>query len=275
MKHTDWISGILSFLIITGSFMIAGRKKLFPQKYKNLEKRISEEVARPNWEPDKYGVIICGKNDNITYKENLSLAYQVLLENGFQKENIYVLDGKGNKSPSYPVDGSASKGTIKKLFNHLDKKIDSNDLLFLYVTDHGEKVKKIHNNGNINDLSTIVIPDGHLLETEMEEYLSQINPKTGILVFDQCYGGGFAKRTGKGKYIGISACESNNVSVSNTFPQAFFNSWKDSTSDFNKDGRTSVKEAFYYAAENDYHSITSHQRPQIYSEIDADEVFLK
>ena len=261
---------------LAGSMLLGGCDSQPPQPQR-LEQRISQEVAQPNGQPDKYGVIISGNTD-YRHKENLSLAYQVLLENGFQRENIYILDSDGEKTAFYPVDDLASKEAIKILFGHLSKKVDSKDLLFVYTTDHGERITKtdsVNGKETPTELSTLVIPGEDLSETEMATYLSSIHPKTGVLVFDQCYSGGFAQRTGTGNYIGISASEADKVSKANTFPQALFNSWRDKKADENKDGRISIQEAFDYALANDSYAQSKAQTPQIFSGINADEVFLK
>jgi len=320
MNLKDCFFGALSFLIIAGSLFISDRN----QRYKSLEQkvseeveyvqppikleqrideeveyvqppikleqRISEEIAKPNGKPDKYGVIISGSSEE-RHKENSSLAYQILLENGFQRENVYLLDNKGNKTSLYPVDDISSKEAVKKLFSHLEKKVDSEDLLFVYTTGHGDNTFKL------------ALPGENLSEKEMEEYLSNIHPKTGILIFDQCSGGNFAKRTGKGRYIGISASEGDKNSKSNTFPQEFFRSYnnksdinndgkvsveeafnhaksffrscRNNKSDVNNDGKVSVEEAFNHAVSNDSYTKRGEQKPQIYSGVDASKVFLK
>lgn len=243
----------------------------------NLEQRISQEISEPNGKPDKYGVIISGHTGS-RHKENVSLAYQILLESDFQRENIYILDYKGDKTAFYPVDDNASKRNIENLFCHLEGKIDSQDLLFVYFTDHGGRITKTENiNGKDTsiELSYLSIPGDNLLETEMADYLSQIYPKAGILFFDQCYSGGFAERVGKENYIGISASEADKSSRSNTFPQSFFTSYRDDESDTNNDGKVSTMEAFNYAVKKDVFSQNNEQKPQIFSEIDPDKIFLK
>ncbi len=275
MNLKDCFFGALSFLIIAGSLLIADKnqRKTLEQRVSKeieyvqppikLEKRISKEISKPNGKPDKYGVIISGSSEE-RHKENSSLAYQILLENRFQRENVYILDDKGDKTAFYPVDDIASKEAVKKLFSHLEKKVDSEDLLFVYTTGHGDETFKL------------ALPGENLSEKEMEEYLSNIHPKAGVLIFDQCYGGNFAKRTGKKEYIGISASEVGKMSKLNTFPQAFFNSLReDNKSDIDNDGKVSVKEAFNYAKSNDSYAKKGKQKPQIYSGVDASKVFLK
>ena len=164
----------------------------------NLEQRIKQEQVINSNYSNKYAILISGDNKYI-YQENLSMAYQILLENGFQRKNVSILDGKGDLSAFYPVFGSASKKTIDCIFNNLSKKIGSDDLLFVYVTGHGDQITISDLTGDKKEvfkIAEINLTGETLLETDFEKYLINIKPKVGILLFDQCYGGNFAKRFG-------------------------------------------------------------------------------
>src|SRR3989344_6367821 len=69
---------------------------LQPPQPQRLEQRISQEIAEPNGKPDKYGVIISG-SDEPRFLIETSLIDQIFLENGFKKENIYILDKNGEE----------------------------------------------------------------------------------------------------------------------------------------------------------------------------------
>lgn len=275
MSIRNYVGRGLATLALAGSLFLSGCGD-FPKPV-NLERRLSQEVATQNHTEDKYAVIISGNTD-YRHKENLSLAYQVLLENGFQKENVYILDDEGDKTAFYPVDDIASKEAIKMLFGHLAKRVDSKDLLFVYTTGHGGRTsidKEINGETKRIKVFGIAIPGEDLLETEMAEYLSDVHPRAGVLVYDQCYSGGFAERTGRGNYIGISASEADELSHSNTFPQTFFGAWRNKSADKNNDGRLSIREIFDYTVQNDEKTKDGSQKPQFFSDLKADEVFLK
>ena len=193
MSIKNYVGRGLATLALAGSLFLSGcgdsPKPVNPPKPVNLERRLSQEVAIQNHTEDKYAVIISGNTD-YRHKANLSLAYQVLLENGFQRENVYILDNKGDKTAFYPVDDIASKEAIGMLFGHLAKKVDSKDLLFVYTTDHGRRKsinEEVNGETKRTKVSVLVLPYGDLLETEMVKYLSDVHPKVGVLVFDQCY----------------------------------------------------------------------------------------
>nr|MBA4404867.1 hypothetical protein [Nanoarchaeum sp.] len=275
MGIRNYVGRGLANLALAGSLFLSGCEDI--PKPANLERRLNQEVATQNHTADKYGVIISG-NTNRRYEENLSIAYQVLLENGFQRGNIYILDNIGEKTAFYPVDDIASKEAIEMLFEHMAKKVDSEDLLFVYTTDHGGRIsinEKVNGETKKIKISYLEILGGYLLETEMARYLSEVHPNIGVLVFDQCYSGGFAERTGRGNYIGISASETDKPSYSNTFPQTFFWAWRNKGADKNDDGRLSIREIFDYTLQNDERTKEGFQKPQIFSDMNIDEVFLK
>lgn len=268
--------GGFSTLALTVGILIGGRMGAQESRLGSLERRLSREVAELREKSEKYAVMISGESEK-RHRENLALAYDVLLENGFRKRNIYILDDKGEKRSAYPVDGLASKGTIKAMFDNLGKRIDSNDLLFVYTTGHGERVifrSEINGKRHDRECSRLKVL-GDVSEDDMAEYLEGVHVGVGVVVSDQCYGGGFAEAVGKGNYIGISASGAGQISESNTFAQAFFNSWRDKMADTNRDERTSIREAYEYANAYDINAHSGKQMPRLCSDVDADRVFLK
>jgi hypothetical protein len=233
------------------------------RKNKSLEARLESEPLK-NGTHDDFAVLISGMTEE-RHEENINLAYNTLIGSGYKPENIYILDDDGRSDRNYPVDASAEKSTIKLLFDHLKKRVDNKDSLFVYVTNHGEKE---------DDQSSILLYGEDVYEKDFEKYLTGIEAKIGILVFDQCYSGGFAKRLGKGKYVAIAACQPDESSKENTFPQAFFKAFKDTIADINKDGRLSVEEAFIYAASHDRNATHGNQKPMLISELNPKKIIL-
>ena len=236
----------------------------------NLEKRIFDENPLQNSQRDKYAVLISG-NSNQKYNQNLFLAYKTFVENGFKEKNVYVLAPNGESPFPYPVDSPASKKSTKILFDYLSKKVDSEDLFFIYTTGHGDttKIKE-----KIN--AKLIFPEQEkIFAEEFIQSLKEIKPKDGILFSDQCYGGSFAKLAKEIGYTGISASEEDKESWWNTFPQSFFRAWDKKTADKNNDGKLSLKEAFDYAKLHDFISVGELQKPQIFSKKDINKIFLK
>src|SRR3989344_4547902 len=79
-----------------------------------LEQRISQEAAQPNGKPDKYAVLINGADEK-RFVAEITNTYTILLENGFPKENIYVLV-QDRRNYSSPVDDVANKKNIETIF---------------------------------------------------------------------------------------------------------------------------------------------------------------
>ncbi len=252
-----------------------------------LEQRINQESSCQNNTPEKYAVLISGDTEE-KHRINLSSIYETLLEIGFQKENMYILDSTGERHSYYPVDDATQKESIKIVFEHLRKKIDGQDLLFVYTTDHGERTTKTISECGVEKektVSTLVLPGEDLDQIDFSDYLEGIDPQIGIFVFEQCYSGGFAKEIGHGKYVAIASTKARLKSISDvrdSMGYFFLSAYRDSQkSDRNGDGAVSIQEAFdymmrnYSQAKRDHFNRRRKQQPFIQTEIDANTVFLK
>ena len=258
MPIKRWMKKTLVSLVLAGSTLAAGCTMPKPPE--------------PEYE-DKYAILISGST-NYRHKENLSLAYQVLLENGFDKGNIFILDTDGERGAFYPTDYDASRASVEDTIGFLSNYIDEKDLLFFYVTNHGGRTEAISKDGQAIEESTICLFDGDMPESELEILLSSLNYKKAVMVFDQCYSGGFAERMGYGNNICIAASDSDKSSWGNTFPQAFFKAWRDISADRNMDKRISIQEAFDYAVENDDYAKKGDNNPCIQTSLDPDKTFI-
>lgn len=277
----NYIENSLAVLAITGNLFFSGQSHAQPPHPGRLEQRIQQESIRPNGEPDKYAVLISGETER-RHGANISLAYQVLLEQEFQRENIYLLVSPVKENFYYPIDDFARRESIKMVFDHLRERIDEKDLLFVYVTDHGGRFTKTIEKNNEKSkvmLSTVVLPGRNLGQREFARYLEGINSQTGIFLFDQCFSGGFAEEIGKGNYIAIASTQPEDTSKSrfqNSFGGYFMLALRDkAVSDLNADGRVSVEEAFEYAKTRHSGTRNKKQEPFIQGEINAGELFLK
>ena len=246
---------------------------------KELEDRIFKEIAERNDQADKYAVLINGSNENL-YLADISLVYQILLENQFKKENIYILDESGTEEFSYPADGIATKENIENLFSYLSEKIDEQDSLVVHISDHGIRTMVTSPKPPFFEMITEVsLPVENISEVDLEKYLSEIKPKFGLITTDICYGGGIAYRLGKGNYVGISSTTADMPSYSglkNSFGGFFYLAFRDSAnSDFNKDGRVTLNEAFDYAKSRHYSTLIRIVSPQLFSEMDVTDISIK
>lgn len=251
---------LFAFTVILGGCSV-DESKTKPSA--TLLQRFGDEM--PVKDPTKFAVVISG-DSNLRYQGNTSTIYQVLLENGFCRTDIYILDGDGCKKPWYPVDGEASNVNIQALIRHLRDRVRPEDRLFVYTTDHGGQKTVTDTNGKQNTvLSTLQCSTGEEIDAnEFASYFSDFRTKHAVFMFDQCYGGGFAEKiAGNGRFIAIAASRADEVSKSDSFPSAFFSAFRKGSSDRNRDGSVSVEEAFLAALRHDKYFRSGEQHPMI------------
>ncbi len=250
---------------------------------------VIEEVKAPITKiEDKFAVLISGLTEE-RHTANLSVAYQVLLENGFKSENIYVLDRNGRNKYYHPVHGRGTKVFVEKAFKKLQAKIDKNDMLFVYVTNHGYKAKveggkiiRINKNEagktGKKELSLIDLVGKDIHQEEFAGLLKKMQYKLGIFLFDQCYSGGFAEEVGNDRNIAIASTDKNKSAYSrindSIFGDFFLGFRRKGKSDTNKDGRVSLKEAFDYMMRTNTMWKNNNFKPFISSDLNPDKVFL-
>jgi len=228
--------------------------------------------------PERYALMISGATEDRDIAD-LSLAYETLLEKGFKKENIYILDSDGVEAWDYPVFGTASKKDIIKAIGELEKKVTSNDLFFLFTTDHGNRVEKSLFGLIDYEISTFVLGgDEEISQLELAAELERVKPSLGIYLFDQCYSGGFAEQFGGKNIVAIASSKADELAwgdEGDTMGYHFLDAFMKYTADENEDGKVSIKEAFDYMLKNHTKTIGGDQTPFIKSDIDPDKIFLK
>ena len=241
-------------------------------KPKTLEQKLDARTSVKRDAPVNYTVLFSGHSE-FRHKENLSLAYQTALLNGYLPDDIFIFDATGEKSPHSPVTDVASKEALEMTTKYLSGELRGEDVLFFYMTDHGGR-KSVRG----EKVSTLVTPRlwSNLNELEIADWLSQIHPRSGVLLFDQCYSGGFAKRSGKGNYVAVSSCRDDEVSYGNSFPKTFFGAMINQSIGESP----SIREVFDFTLQNDLYArkINSKDKlihhPQIFSEVNPREVYL-
>ncbi|MEK9175116.1 MAG: C13 family peptidase [Patescibacteria group bacterium] len=253
-----------------------------PAPSRKLLDRISrEEQEEPNIKSTKYALLINGSAETRFFAD-ISVAYQILLENDFKREDIYILDAEENDWYWYPIDGMANQINLFVALNYLKKKATRQDMLFVYVVDHGGKIsKKITNETatqNIS-LSTLHLVDYSIDQNEFARYLEGLKTQIAIFIFDMCYSGGFAEEVGRHNIVAISGTQADKVGRSrkyDSFVGSFMLAFRNiNESDLNSDGKVSIYEAFEYAKKK--HSFTRNKKqvPFIQGNIDPQQIFLK
>jgi len=166
----------------------APSQKLLRKAYKD---------KRPSGQAVQYAILINGAAENRFFAD-LSVAYQVLLESGFLRENIYILDAKEQDWHWYPIDGRAMSHNIVFIFHRLKQILNRQDMLFVLVTDHDNRIPE-------SRAFTIQLVDRTIDQKEFARHIDGLNPKIAIFLFDQCYSGGFAKEIGNGKNVAVAS----------------------------------------------------------------------
>ncbi len=216
----------------------------------NLEDRLASEQSQKNSKPEKFAVLTASTIDERDMFD-LALSYQILLEQGYEKENIYILDGDGSYTPLYPVDDYVSKENLRKIFEQLSQRMDANDKLLILLDGHG--TKETHASEELKDfeileLSAFYLPnENDLTEIELKEMLDPIKAETKIVIADICYGGGFALRFCNDNYVGISnggVLEISHGNSYNTFTRHLMEAYRIIGT---KGYEVSIQDAFNYA----------------------------
>lgn len=142
---------------------------------------------------NKYHVLISGgasaSSNNPRYLNDLKFIHHTLLNKylGNTHDNIYViyadgngdLDGDGNDD----VDYAATKANVDGVFNMLADNLSENDILFVYVTNHGG-----YESGQ--DVFFCLYYGQRIRDDEFAGLINNIQAGQMKFVFEQCYSGG-------------------------------------------------------------------------------------
>lgn len=245
---------------------------------------------------EKYALVIGSHCEPHNFYYGIWEALNFFKNNGFEKDNIimHISTNPDNYSSSrcerdiqglgtlvyYDTPDKNPLDVLNGSFDRLKSEIDENDFLFVYITGHGEV---------IDDQSAIYLSkEGQLFyDSDMEELMSSISNKKGVILTDVCFGEGFIYANPD--FIGISASgkyqPSNWVQLEDNmyyYGTIFFNSLnmegiRDYFVDKNKDGNISLEEIFLYTNDQmDFFNGTADvsQNPQIYNKELADDLYL-
>jgi hypothetical protein len=228
-----------------------------------LEARLTEEGEKPNGKVDHFAVLI-GANTELRHRGNLSMAYQVLIEQGYKAEDIYILDSEEGETPFFPVTDVTSRAALQRLFAHLRRVVEPHDTLFIYVTGHGRRITADQDdNGQKSTIgiSTILLNKGEeMSEWEFGTLLDGLEPQAGIAFFDQCYGARFSMITKSCNFVFITTAAEAETSYGVSFPRAFWAAFREPSL---ASGEPTVFEAFKFAMVADRGTRLGFNRPRI------------
>jgi hypothetical protein len=227
-----------------------------------LEERIAEVGEKPNGKIDHFAVLI-GANTELRHRGNLSMAYQVLIEQGYKAEDIFILDSEG-ETPFFPVTDVTTRASMHRLFSYLRRVVEPHDTLFIYVTGHGRRVtadKEDNGQKGTIGVSTILLNKSEeMSEWEFGTLLDGLFPETAIAFFDQCYGARFSMIAKSCNFVFITTADEAETSYGVTFPRAFWAAFREP--ELSK-APTTVLDAFKFAMVADRGTRLGFNRPKI------------
>jgi hypothetical protein len=168
--------------------------------------------TEPNGQEDAF-VAIIGLNAEERHRGNISLAYQVFVEQGVMYKNVFILDMSSN-SPIFPKTDTTSLQAVRLLFSRLAKIVEEHDTLFVYFTGHGRMQDA--------DVQLVLNGSEFMSSREVVASLEAIRPAIGIALFDQCYWGPFLHPS-TCNWATMTVARHERPSIGNTFSRAYFN----------------------------------------------------
>lgn len=229
------LTGYLLFKSVLGMADPLPPEQMLSQRLNNkpVLTKVEHEQRR------KYAVIVNGSSDAY-FKKNVTIAHECLNAKGFYDENIFLV---------------ASENNFRKVFNYLETIADNNDLLVIYTTGHGDRK---------GDQSTLCLTDKkQITASDLNDLVSMVKARDKVIVADQCFSGGIVQTLSglDGRIIAFSSTDAEHPTKGVFFGRYFWNSFRTGKADTNKNGVTSLDEAFNYASQ-EYNRIDSWSRLQ-------------
>jgi hypothetical protein len=232
-----------------------------------IDARIEREGSVPNGTVDHFAVLI-GANTELRHQGNLSMAYQVLVEQGYRRDQIYILDNgsepSGSETLFFPMTDRTTRATMHSLFDHLKRVVEPHDTLLIYVTGHGRRVTaEAESNGERQKIgvSTLLLNKAEeMSEFEFSGLLDGIHPAVGIAFFDQCYGAIFSTTAPTCNFVFITTAAEDETSYGVSFPRAFWSAFRERTLPGHE---PSIAEAYEFARTTDKGTRMGYNRPNI------------
>ena len=227
----------------------------------------------------RYAVILSGgynqPSNHIRYWNDCAYFFNTLLANGFLQENIFVLFADGtnpavdnslgeNSKTDFNDDGtpdigySATKANITTVFDTLAGKLGSQDILYIFTTDHGGAGA-----GNPSPYETtdvvLYLWGESITNTAFAAEVNKVTTKATAAIFEQCFSGGMIEPLKAPNRVLMSAARFWELSYAmgpdytvDEFSYYATEALADPTKgDSNADGIVTMEEAFLYALGKD------------------------
>ena len=229
----------------------------------------------------RYAVIISGganSQSNYTrYWNDCSYFFKTLKANGFLQNNIYVLmsdgqdpavDQSDGTSSNWDLDGdgvydirySATKQSITAVFNELAGKMTSEDILYIFTTDHGGNDATTNPFPYLNnDVVLWLWNVTYITNADFAVEVNKVTAKAIIGIFEQCFSGGFVEALKAPNRVLLSASRWWELSYAAAGEHDYdeFSYYttqalaEPSKGDSNGDGVVTMEEAYSYALSKD------------------------
>lgn len=211
------------------------------------------EVKKEEDNGKTYALLINGSWNDLfhNFSGEIDHIHNSLIKSGMQESEIYIVSPQKNNN---------SKSGLEIAIKDLSEKVKPNDRFLLYVTNHGGKEWVILPFGE----SIIKLGNDTINETQFAEQIERINSNYSVMVFSQCYSGGFAERLGRGNNIALSesrASRTSNGIDKSSYSKYFFPALLGDLPEaeierVDKDGNRviSIEEALDYTSKNDFFS---------------------
>jgi hypothetical protein len=177
------------------------------------------------------------------HKRNIARAYRTLRTLGFGAADIFVLSPRDRRTPpsnASPVFKPFPEHLVHVL-DELEQKVEPGDLVVFYGTGHGDT-----DEGE----SLLELRRGELFAGDLRDEVDHLRGNT-VVVMDQCYSGGFsdALEGTAAKVLVVTTVDRDHLTYCGAFARAFWDAFlHPERYDTNRDGKTSVREAFAVAA---------------------------
>jgi hypothetical protein len=189
-----------------------------PVRLQNKLETIDTESLKK--EPQHYAVLIGGNTED-RHRNNLSLAYQILIEQGYKRTNIFVFDSEGGNPAIFPITDTTTYKTMEIFYAWIAEQVTPQDTLLIYMTGHGNKLVRSNESAHALNKSE------KLSKSQFITFIKKIQPKIGIVFGDFCYWGAIDPyQPGLEQYIFITATNDDRVSYGTTFARSFWNSFR-------------------------------------------------
>lgn len=170
----------------------------------------ANDVAAATDASHRYAVILSGgynqQNNHIRYWNDCSSFFKTLKAAGFLQDHIYVLFADGtdpaidnslgqNSNTDLNNDGiqdikySATKANITTVFNELAGKLDTQDILYIFTTDHGGPAA---GNGRPYATANVILNlwGEDITNAEFAAEVNKVQAGAVAAIFEQCFSGG-------------------------------------------------------------------------------------